>query len=111
MMRVCLGFRGNGCGKLVKRGRCPACTLLLGQSRGSSSARGYDGKWRRLSERQRREVPWCQIRLPGCTLRAAAGDHVTPLWAGGKSIRSNVQSACASCNAKKRDLDRKGDPE
>lgn len=107
--RVCAGADGVSCGRLVpaSKRRCDRCQLANSRARGSSSARGYGGPWRRVSERQRREVPWCQLRLPGCTGRVDAADHIVPIWAGGKSTRGNAQSACASCNNAKRDLDRR----
>ena len=107
--RVCSGAAGKSCGRIIDASsrRCEACSLAYNRTRGSSHKRGYTSRWRRVSERQRREVPWCQIRYPGCTGLAEHADHVTSMSAGGKSVRSNVQSACAACNARKARLDAK----
>jgi 5-methylcytosine-specific restriction protein A len=45
----------------------------------------------------------CQIRLPGCTGRATAADHVVEWRDGGaKYDMANLQAACAACNTAKR---------
>jgi 5-methylcytosine-specific restriction endonuclease McrA len=45
----------------------------------------------------------CQIRLPKCRGRATAVDHRVELEDGGAPFDlSNLQAACVSCNASKR---------
>jgi 5-methylcytosine-specific restriction enzyme A len=45
----------------------------------------------------------CQIRLPKCRGQATAVDHIVELEDGGSRYDlSNLQAACASCNASKR---------
>lgn len=106
MNRVCSGIPGKPCGRIIpaNRRRCEACTTAHSRARGSATARGYGSRWQRISRRQRRRMPFCEIRLPGCTFLATEADHVVPLFLGGTSDR--VQSACTNCNSKKRDIDR-----
>lgn len=110
MMRPCLGAPGEPCGELVQRGnRCPSCLSKVNRARGSSTRRGYDSRWRRMSERIRRARPLCEIRLPGCTFLATATDHIEPLADGGANTWANARPACTSCNNARRFL--RGDPE
>ena len=97
MLRPCLS-----CGEPGKATRCPPCTSELNRDRGSSAVRGYGSRWRRISERQRARVPWCEVRLPGCTRVATAADHIVPLAQDGKSTARNARSACTSCNNRRR---------
>lgn len=100
MLKACLA-----CGEPSKGTRCPSCTSKLNIARGSSTRRGYTSRWRRISARQRARVPWCELRLPGCTRLATAADHVIPLEQGGRSIASNARSSCTSCNNRRRYLE------
>jgi 5-methylcytosine-specific restriction endonuclease McrA len=107
-MRPCLGANGAPCGELVAKGnRCPPCQSKVNRARGSSTARGYTSKWRRMSERIRKARPLCEIRLPGCTFLATATDHIVPLEDGGANTWANARPACTSCNNRRRYL--KGD--
>jgi 5-methylcytosine-specific restriction endonuclease McrA len=41
----------------------------------------------------------CQIRLPGCTVKAEAVDHVVPWRYGGEWYDpANLRAACTRCN-------------
>lgn len=93
--RTCLD-----CGQIIPAShrRCAEHERAYNRLRGSSHQRGYTRRWRRISERQRRRVPWCELRLPGCTGLAQAADHIVPLEDGGKSTADNARSACTSCN-------------
>jgi hypothetical protein len=62
-------------------------------ARGSSTARGYSSRWRRLSERYRRFTPYCEIQYVGCQLVAVDVDHRVPIRAGGRSIWAIAQAA------------------
>ena len=42
----------------------------------------------------------CQVRLPGCTVRATTVDHVMPLAYGGTNDRWNLRASCAACNSR-----------
>lgn len=108
--RVCLG-----CRRLISRGsRCPDCTRKREAerraARGTTAERGYNAAWQRLSTRQRREVPWCQLRYPGCERVAVDVDHVIPLRAGGTSTRDNAASTCRPCHRIKTALDQERYP-
>ena len=43
----------------------------------------------------------CQIRMPGCLLRATQIDHRIPRADDGSDDLENLQAACAVCNRKK----------
>jgi len=101
MLKPCLV-----CGEATPRTRCPEHESALNISLGSSTARGYDSRWRRLSERKRRLTPFCEIRLPGCELAAVDTDHTVPIRAGGRAVWSNCQSVCRPCHATKTALDK-----
>lgn len=45
-----------------------------------------------------RDQHQCQLRLPGCTVRATEIDHKVPLMHGGTDDLSNLQAACGHCN-------------
>ena len=105
MLRPCLS-----CGEPGKATRCPSCASVLNIERGSSTRRGYDSRWRRISERYRRLTPYCELHLPGCQRVAVDVDHRIPIRAGGRSVWSNAQSTCRSCHAIKTRLDRERYP-
>ncbi len=89
------------CGAATKATRCPDCTSARNIARGSSTARGYNSRWRALSERIRRRNPLCGLRYPGCAFLAVDVDHVIPVRAGGRSVRSNAVPVCRPCHARK----------
>ena len=43
----------------------------------------------------------CQLRLPGCTVRATVKDHIIPHADGGTDALHNLQAACEHCNRTK----------
>jgi 5-methylcytosine-specific restriction protein A len=43
----------------------------------------------------------CRIRGPRCTVAATCVDHIIPKARGGTDHPSNLQAACAPCNAEK----------
>lgn len=44
----------------------------------------------------------CQVRLPGCRVKASAVDHIRELADGGDPYdMANLQAACVSCNSRK----------
>ena len=109
ILRPCLGTPGEPCGETTTRTRCPVHESKLNIARGSSHARGYTVKWRRLSERiRRREHPWCAF--PGCLEPAVDLDHVVPIRAGGKSTRANAAPYCRFHHARKTVEDRERYP-
>lgn len=90
-----------GCGELSDGPRCdehrPSATALRV---GSPYERGYDQRWRRLSERARRLQPWCS----DCgTDDDLTSDHLPSAWArraAGLPLRlRDVEVVCRDCNA------------
>jgi hypothetical protein len=66
---------GPGCRALVSGGgRCPACRRRYEEKRGTSTDRGYDGKWRGLRVAYLRQHQVCSI--PGCGKPSTDVDHV-----------------------------------
>jgi 5-methylcytosine-specific restriction endonuclease McrA len=69
-------------------------------SRGTTKQRGYDHRWRLLSEAMVRAQPLCTV----CGRRDdLTCDHIIPLARGGRSVASNVRVVCRSCNRRKQD--------
>jgi 5-methylcytosine-specific restriction protein A len=101
-----------GCGALVDTSsRCDAHRRVeqreLDQRRGSSTARGYDSKWRKAREGWLRSHPLCQCdECKGGELRvrvATVVDHIKP-HRGDMTLfwdRNNWQSMAKACHDKK----------
>ena len=71
-------------------------------TRESSSARGYDARWRRLRESQLRAEPLCRsCRMEGLAVAATEVDHIRRKRRGGGDERRNLQSLCRACHSKK----------
>lgn len=72
------------------------------QPKTSSTSRGYDTTWRKLSERARRQQPWCSDCYATTDLTT---DHSERAWkrkAEGKAIRlRDVDVVCRPCNARR----------
>ncbi len=66
-LRPCAG----GCGRLVRKGRCPSCAPEIDRRRGTASSRGYDLAWGRFrlaffsSLVDQMIIPACGAALPG----------------------------------------------
>lgn len=60
----------------------------------------YAGKWPKVRLAiLARDGYQCQIKLPGCTGRATAVDHIIPVLSGGAWWdESNLRATCVSCN-------------
>lgn len=102
------------CGNLAQPGpRCDTCQERADQIKAArrerkrapeptSTARGYDNKWRRLSERARRLQPFCSDC--GATENLTC-DHSPEAWerkARGLEIRlQDVDVVCDPCNQKR----------
>jgi 5-methylcytosine-specific restriction endonuclease McrA len=95
MLKPCLD-----CGDLSERSRCPEHDRATPKA--SSTVRGYDTPWRRLSERARRLQPFCDDCGTSADLTV---DHTPEAWrrrAAGLEIRlQDVAVVCRSCNAKR----------
>lgn len=101
MSRACMD-----CSELLEAGRgkrCGSCRRARAAGRPNNTALGYTPRWRELSKRYRRAVPYCEIRGPGCQRVAVEVDHKIPLRppAYGKSTWSNCQSVCKPCHVAK----------
>jgi len=55
----------------------------------------------------RRDGYVCQVRLPGCTVRATAVDHIYPRAWGGRAVPENLRAACSNCNNGRNNPDRR----
>ena len=88
------------CGELSEQTRCPEHTVYSVQP--SSTARGYDAAWNRLSKRARRMQPFCSDC--GATDDLTT-DHSPEAWRrrdAGLVVRlADVDVVCRSCNSKR----------
>jgi 5-methylcytosine-specific restriction protein A len=87
---------GRYCGQHAKDG------WQYDQERGSSSARGYGSKWRKLRDYVLKREPLCRICLKnGRTEPAREVDHIKPKSAGGTDDQANLQGLCHQCHSRK----------
>lgn len=93
--------------------RPPAPTKVRGSfedRRGSARKRGYDAIWDRMALNYRAENPFChECARQGRDELAALVDHIIPLRPphyGERLDRTNLQSLCQRCHAKKAELER-----
>lgn len=74
-------------------------------ARPSSADRGYGAKWKRYSERFRKQHPWCrQCHLAGRRSPAELVDHIRPVTGPEDPMfwpPTNHQSLCRECHATK----------
>ncbi|ERS12017.1 DNAse [Marinobacter sp. EN3] len=78
-------------------------------TRGSSTQRGYGGRWRRLRlQILERDKGLCQICLPeGKVMPAVAVDHIVPKAEGGNDDPENLQAICKRCHKLKTEMESK----
>lgn len=68
--------------------------------RGSASARGYDGTWRKVRLMKLRQNPICETE--GCGQMASEVDHIVPMAQGGQRLdMENLQALCKPCHSRK----------
>jgi len=91
----------RGCAEMVAIGVrcCPACEREgLGRPpdrRASSPARGYDRRYRAVSDAYKRAHPLCEDCLEvGVTTPVYDTHHMIPIRRGGRHARSNLRSVC-----------------
>lgn len=88
------------CGEPADGSRCTDHQLPSPPKTGTTTERGYDQTWRKLSERARRLQPWCSDCF---TTEDLTADHSERAWerkAAGKPIRlRDTDVVCRSCNA------------
>lgn len=111
-MKPCLD-----CGELSQRSRCPECETTHrrstrneyqrraradGRLARSTTAQGYDSRWKRLSALARKKQPFCVDCGATDDLQA---DHTPEAWERkrrGKAIRlQDIDVVCRSCNIKR----------
>lgn len=87
------------CGEPSPGTRCPEHTTT---AKGTTTQRGYDTAWDKLSKRARRLQPWCEDCGSTEDLQA---DHSPEAWAAkaaGKPIKlSMVSVVCGECNRRR----------
>lgn len=98
MNRPCIA-----CGCIIATGsRCNDCKAPnRSYQRGTKGRTATDWQWRKLSQAQRKRVPFCELRLPGCTGQADTTDHILPTSKYPQYAREplNLRTACRPCNA------------
>jgi len=87
--------RTPGCaGLAVRGGYCERCARererAFDRQRGSSAARGYGSRWRKLRLMYLRAHPLCAV----CGEPATDVDHIVPRGRGGTDAGDNLQSLC-----------------
>ena len=103
MKRPCLN-----CGELTSGSRCDDCAASVarmserGPAMKQSTARGYNGRWKRLSKQARALQPFC---LDCGTRSNLTADHKPVAWwrhEQGLAVRlEDVDVVCADCNRKR----------
>jgi 5-methylcytosine-specific restriction endonuclease McrA len=94
------------CGAITN-GHCTRCNNNRQQS---TTQRGYDGDWKRLSERYRNENPLCEVcMLHGRTTPCDHVHHIVPIR-DCKALRLEWGNLIAVCEECHREIEGKGDP-
>lgn len=97
------------CGEPTKQTVCEECSSTVSRQRiktnrvkTSAAARGYNSKWRRLSERARRAQPFC---LDCGSTNDLQADHSPETWEKVKKglplNLNDVEVVCGPCNRKR----------
>jgi 5-methylcytosine-specific restriction protein A len=81
-------------------GRCKECQRERQRRRGTTTQRGYDRAWRKLSEQARTLHPYCSV--PGCTSADLTVDHIDSRTRGKPGLTlADVQVLCRFHNSQK----------
>lgn len=98
------------CGRLHRNAsRCDQCQTAHNLARGSSTQRGYGGRWQRISKAviadwRAAHGGWCPgYQVPGHAAEDLTADHIVPKARGGSDSKDNLAVLCRACNARKRD--------
>jgi 5-methylcytosine-specific restriction enzyme A len=97
----------SGCPNLVTRGQhCPIHQAAYERARGTRTQRGYDNRWGRYSRARLARFPFCAW----CGRLADVTDHIRSARAAPELFwnKSNHQSLCAECHARKTIADEGG---
>ena len=92
-----------GCGKLTHKRFCADHDRDYDRARGSSAARGYGARWRRLRELVLQRDPFC--KGPDCLAISAEVDHIVSRLRGGDDSLGNLQGLCKPCHSRKTALE------
>lgn len=97
------------CSNLTANAHCDKHKERAGSDRPSTTARGYDARWRKLREAYLAEHPICEhCEAAGRVTLATLADHKVPISAGGEPLDwRNLQSLCIPCHAIKTQADLK----
>ncbi len=91
------------CGETLDRGqRCKQCYRPPKQN-GNTAERGYDRRWRMLSERVRAEQPLCEnCKASGIIRPSKECHHIQPIATHPelRLVRSNIMALCVQCHQK-----------
>lgn len=88
--------------ELTQSSRCEECEKSRERLRGSSTQRGYDRDWQKLSKKVISTSPICGVCGSGRSKEnPLTTDHIIPLSKGGTNNPDNLQVLCRRCNSKK----------
>lgn len=99
------------CGEVVDKGQCSKCKPYRHNHKQTTAERGYDHKWRKLSERYRAENPLCEACLNDeKTVPATEVHHMIPALESEyhRLNRSNLMALCRKCHLEIEGLKRAG---
>ena len=107
-LRAATVCRKPGCPGLVRDGKCSSCGPLRTQTdkthdkrRGTSTQRGYGGRWQRLRLMFLRANPLCVLCESQDFVTAATDvHHITAKRDGGADEWDNLEALCHSCHSK-----------
>ena len=99
------------CGQIVDKGQCVSCKPYRSNHRQTTAERGYDHKWRKLSERYRADNPLCEACLnEDKTVPATEVHHMIPALESEyhRLNRNNLMALCRKCHLEIEGLKRAG---